>query len=169
MSNADVMRAYQRLDKRLAEARRKSKLLAFVAFGVMSLSAQRAQAVDLDMRQDPIEAPHPITGTKGIWLDYDLARDVLADVERLEAMRREVAELRAALEMRRGESKALEDAVTLAEATARASAADAVRSMAIAENERRRARVWWRRPSLWFGLGTVVGAGCVTALAVGVR
>lgn len=165
MSDGEVVARYREISR----MRRRPRVLPLVVFAALSFSAQRVEASDVSLANDPIEMPHPHTKRPGLWLDMEIARDLLADVEQLEDMRREVAELRASLEHRRGEARALEDAVVLAEASARASAGDAVRAMAVAERERVRARVWWRRPSLWFGVGTVVGAGCVAALVMGVQ
>lgn len=165
LSDADVVRRLRELDSTKRAKRKRGGVVGpLVVIGAVILGAPGVEA-----QSEPVEAPHPVTGERGVWLEYGLAREVLADVEALEHAREEIAQLRAALEMRDGESQALRSSVDLAEATARAAAGDAVRAWAALERERVAARVWWRRPSVLLGVGAVIGAGVVTAIAIGVQ
>lgn len=163
LSDADVVREFRQIS--IEKRARKSRVVGpLMVIGALVLGSPSAAA-----QSEPVDLVNPATGEHGLWLDFGLAREVMADVRALEDAKREIAELRASLEMERGQARSLRESVDLAQATARASASDAVRAMAETERVKQRMTAWWRRPGFLIGVGFAVGAGCVTALVLGVH
>jgi hypothetical protein len=145
--------------RRLSAARKARRGLRIVLVGALTLASTHADAQDAR----PMVG---VDGTHGWWISDAELRELVADSSAYHLCLAEGESLRLTLQYSAHETVSLRQSVDVlhsAHASAITRAMDAESGLAA---ERKKSRVWWRRPGVWLGIGVALGAGGVTALAV---
>jgi hypothetical protein len=145
--------------RRLSEARKARRGLRLVLVGALTLASTHANA------QEAL----PMIGTDGAqgwWISEAELRELVADSSAYDLTLREGDLLRLSLRACGDESAALRQAVDALQKAHAVAIDRAMNAESALTAEKSKARVWWRRPGLWLGIGVALGAGSVTALAV---
>lgn len=145
--------------RRLSEARKARRGLRLVLLGALTLGSAHAEAQDAR----PMVG---IDGTAGWWISDVELRDIVAESSAYHLSLKEGDSLRLSIDLCNREALDLRQAVDALQDAHNAAEDRAFAAEAGLADAKRKARVWWRRPGVWLGVGFAIGAGSVTALAV---